>query len=100
MNRFKSLIKEEINRILYLRDSNLDELLSFINQNDKKPKKIKKHRKNKERCLNEDFSSLNCTFDKDVEDFKNFLEVNSISKWNVTKIIPTFSDEWIKTIKL
>lgn len=104
LTRFKLLIQNEIAKICSLKNSNLDELLNFINDNNDsaKPKKLKK----KVKKVKEEFSDIfennttNSSYDKEVEEFKNFLCKNSISRNNINKIIPTFSQEWLQNMKL
>jgi hypothetical protein len=104
LTRFKLLLQNEIHKISSLRNSNLEELLSFINEegHKSKAKKVKKKSK-KEKVGNLcdfDANIPSSIYDKDVEDFKVFLLKNSIPAGNVNKIIPTFSQEWIKNMKL
>jgi hypothetical protein len=80
----------------------VDELLNYINDetitksntntnlsnNDKSGKKRKKKKATRE------------PLDKDVEDFKNFLRINSVSSKDIIKLPSNITKEWINKIKI
>jgi len=69
----------------------LDELVEYIQSEEiKQKKKTKKKKKEKEIQIK----------DNEIEDFKNYLLRNSQKAFNIKKIKPVFSQEWIKSLNI
>lgn len=89
---------------------NLDELVAYINTNDKPTKKNKKKnmkKKNTNNNCNKSDTKSNILFNKNiftedesvVENFKKNIYMNSKFADSIRKIKPNFSTEWIKTLQ-
>ena len=108
--------KEKNNEIEYNKENDnemyfedIDELLKYINDDTdlkkgrKKGKKNKKNKKQnnniaKEKNMNDSNYSLDDDFKKEFEDFKKDIEKNSFFAYDVNKINPCLSDEFLSKI--
>jgi len=108
--------KEKNNEIEYNKENDnemyfedIDELLKYINDDTdlkkgrKKGKKNKKNKKQnnntiKEKNMNDSNYSLDDDFKKEFEDFKRDIEKNTFFAYDVNKINPCISDEFLSKI--
>ena len=102
-------INKENDNEMYFED--IDELLKYINDDTnlkKGRKKGKKNKKNKKQNkntikesndMNDSNYSLDDDFKKEFEDFKRDIEKNTIFAYDVNKINPCLSDEFLSKIK-
>ena len=102
-------INKENDNEMYFED--IDELLKYINDDTnlkKGRKKGKKNKKNKKQNkntikesndMNDSNYSLDDEFKKEFEDFKRDIEKNTIFAYDVNKINPCLSDEFLSKIK-
>ena len=102
-------INKENDNEMYFED--IDELLKYINDDTnlkKGKKKGKKNKKNKKQNkntikesndMNDSNYSLDDEFKKEFEDFKRDIEKNTIFAYDVNKINPCLSDEFLSKIK-
>ena len=102
-------INKENDNEMYFED--IDELLKYINDDTnlkKGKKKGKKNKKNKKQNndtikeknnMNDSNYSLDDDFKKEFEDFKRDIEKNTIFAYDVNKINPCLSDEFLSKIK-
>ena len=107
--------KEKNNEIEYNKENevyfeDIDELLKYINEDTdlkKGRKKAKKNKKNKKQNNNkiyknnmdDEYFSLDDDFKKEFEEFKRDIEKSSSYAYDVNKINPCLSDEFLSKIK-
>ncbi len=102
MDELKRIVHEAISK--KQRDDgslqNIDDLLNFINENDRKNSKKSKSKKNKSK-LKKNLSYEAPRFEKDfvVEDFKCLLKRESVNANNVVKIKPSISHNFLSKLK-